>query len=566
MADAPLLHDRYRIVRKLGSGAFATVYLAEDTRMGRSIAIKVVDDAVDTDGRAVREAQAAAKLDHPHIVTVHEVVSEADRTLLFTEYVEGHTLRELYSRRRLTDSELLQAGIQMARALEHAHKRGVVHRDIKPENVMLAAGDDIDVRVMDFGVAKLEDLSSVTIDGDLVGTLAYMAPEQLEGRSVDAKADVYSLSLTLYEGFTGSNPLRGKNPAQLLSGPSRMVFSRLARSRPDLPAVLDEALQLGLEKDPLKRPAAAELRRLLERAAKELPEPVVSPTLSERATAALAGAGRSARVAYVGEHLVAGAASLATTGYLLPRVTFYPENSVVPLVAVAAFIALLSPVVGGIVTVALFAPPAFDFGIGWGVLYLGVISAAFALLRWRGREWAALLPGAAPALVAAGAGLAVPVLSGLLLRRWGPLTGLLAGLVIAFAGGLGLWSSIPYTFSAAPEVGLATARHTGSPGVAVLELARFFDARPELLLQVGLFTIFAMPLGRLFTGTVPRRLWMASLYLSLMFTSFVLGPPLLLGVGVDALDFVRAFWPCVIIVYLIALLAPAGGPAPAAEG
>ncbi|MHB1344407.1 MAG: serine/threonine-protein kinase [Thermoleophilia bacterium] len=566
MAEAPLLHDRYRIVRKLGSGAFATVYLAEDTRMGRNIAIKVVEDAVDADGRAVREAQAAAKLDHPHIVTVHEVVSEADRTLLFTEYVAGHTLRELYSRRRLTDPELLEAGVQMAHALEHAHKRGVVHRDIKPENVMLAEGEDVDVRIMDFGVAKLEDLSSVTVDGDLVGTLAYMAPEQLEGLEVDAKVDVYSLSLTLYEGFTGSNPLRGKNPAQLLSGPSRMVFSRLARSRPDLPAVLDEALQRGLEKDPVRRPTAAELRRLLEQAAKELPEPEVSPTLSERATAALADAGRNARVAYVAEHVVAGAASLATAGYLLPHVPFYPGGAVAPLAAAAAFIALLSPVVGGIVTLALFAPPAFDFGLGWGVLYLVVVSLAFALLRWRRRDWAALLPGAAPALVAAGVGLALPALAGLLLRRWGPLAGLLAGLVIAFAGGLGMWESIPYAFSAAPEIGLVAARHTASPGVAVLELARFFDAHPVLLLQTGLFAIFALPLGRLLRGTVPRRLWMASLYLSLMFSSFVLGPPLLLGVGVDVLDVVRAFWPCVIIVYLMALLVPAEGPAPAAEG
>ena len=137
MAEAPLLHDRYRVVRKLGRGAFGTVYLADDLRMGRPVAIKVVEDASDGDGRALREAQAAAKLDHPHIVTVHEVVREPGRTLLFTEYVEGSTLRQLYFRREPTDSQLVEAGIQMCRALEHAHKRGVVHRDIKPENVML---------------------------------------------------------------------------------------------------------------------------------------------------------------------------------------------------------------------------------------------------------------------------------------------------------------------------------------------------------------------------------------------------------------------------------------------
>lgn len=565
MAEAPLLHDRYRVIRKLGSGAFATVYLAEDTRMGRSIAIKVVEDVDDCDGRALREAQAAAKLDHPHIVTVHEVVSEADRTLLFTEYVQGHTLRELYTRRRLTDAQLLRAGIQMAGALEHAHKRGVIHRDIKPENVMLAESEDVNVRVMDFGVAKLEDLSSVTVDGDLVGTLAYMAPEQLQGRQVDAKADVYSLSLTLYEGFTGRNPLRGKNPAELLRGPSRMVFSRLGRLRPDLPLVLDQALQLGLEKDPAKRPDAAELRRMLERAAKEIPEVEPTPSLGERAAAAISKAARNERLAYAGEHLVAGAASLATLAYLLPRAPFYPEVALLPLASGAAFLALLSPVSGGAMTLALLAPPIFDFGLGWGILYLIVASVTFAVLRWRRKEWTALLPAAAPALVAAGVGLALPAAAGFLARRWGPLVGGLAGIAIAVVGALGAWDTLPYAFSSLPPAGFSAAGHVISPGSALVELARMFDRSPELLLQVGLFTVFAVPWGAAISGTVPRRLWMASLYLGLMFSLFVLGPPLLTGVGVDVRALLWSFWPCVIIVYTLALLAPARGSTTAWE-
>src|SRR5660397_248742 len=130
MSDRPLFRNRYRIRGKLGSGAFATVYLAHDTRMDRPVAIKVVDDAGEPDGRAFREAQAAAKLNHPHIVTVHEVVREEGRTCLFTEYVEGQTLRRLFSRGRLTDGRILQAGVQLCRALEHAKRRGVVHRAV----------------------------------------------------------------------------------------------------------------------------------------------------------------------------------------------------------------------------------------------------------------------------------------------------------------------------------------------------------------------------------------------------------------------------------------------------
>jgi hypothetical protein len=566
MEESPLLLDRYRVIRRLGSGAFATVYLADDTVMGRSVAVKVVDDDVDRDGRALREAQAAAKLDHRHIVTVFEVASEPEHTLLFTEYVEGHTLRELYKRRRLTDRRLLDAGIQIASALEHAHKRGVIHRDIKPENVMLVDGDEIDVRVMDFGVAKLEDLSSVTIDGDLVGTLAYMSPEQLRAESVDAKADVYSLSLTLYEGFTGSNPLRGKNPGELLKGPSRMVFTHLERLRPDLPAVLAQGLQAGLDKDPAKRPDAKELRIMLEQAARELPEPEETPTLSDRATEALSAAVRNERLLFFGRHAVAGASALVACAYVLASMPFYPENAVLPLVAVCAFMALLTPTFGGILALVVIAPPIFDSGLGWGVMYVLTAGVSFGLLRWRRKEWVALLPGAAPAMVGVGVGLAFPALAGLLARRWGPLLGGLAGLSIAFAGAAGTWDALPYTYTTVPVEWAAGARHAATPLAAINETARLFDLRPELLLQVGLFAAFSVSWGLFLKGTVPLRLWTATLYLGSMFTLLVVLPPLLVGAGVDEGALLQAFWPCVIIVYLIALLTPVGEPTAAPEG
>ncbi len=162
MAEPSLLYDRYRIVRKLGSGAFATVYLADDQVMGRPVAIKIVSRSADVDGRVVREAQAAAKLSHHHILTVYEIHEEPDQTLLITEYIQGHTLRDYYRDRTLSDADICEIGVQMCKALEHAHKRGVVHRDIKPENIMLVEGDSIDVRLMDFGVALLEDRASIT--------------------------------------------------------------------------------------------------------------------------------------------------------------------------------------------------------------------------------------------------------------------------------------------------------------------------------------------------------------------------------------------------------------------
>lgn len=566
MTDPPLLFERYRIVRKLGSGGSATVYLAEDQLMGRQVAVKVVEAVSDVDSRALREAQAAAKLDHLNIVTVFEVVRQADRTFLFTEYVEGDTLRELLARHRLTDAEVLEAGIQICRALEHAHRRGVVHRDIKPENIMLIDGESIDVRIMDFGVARLEDLSSITLDGDLVGTLAYMAPEQLEGRPVDRTADVYALALTLYEGFTGSNPLRGKDPVTVIREAGRVKFVPLGRARADLPATLADALRWGLESDPTQRPSAAEFRRLLEKASRDMPVPAERPKMGQRVTGATRRL-RGPRMTYIGRHLVAGALSLATCGYLLPRMPFYPEPALVPLVAGASFVALLSPLVGGMLSLALLALPAFAFGLGWGVIYLVTVSLAFGVLAWRRREWAALLPGAAPLLVAAGVGLAIPALAGLLLRRWGPPVAFMAGLVIAAGAGFQGWTVLPYTFTAGVGPMLLESRHAASPGTAMEVYARLLDQRPELLLQAALFGVFGIPLAWFLRGGRARpRLWAAGGYLVALLVGFVALLPRVVDANVDLAAFGRAFVPCVIIVVLSALLVPSEGPVKTPEG
>ena len=183
------------------------------------------------EGRVTREAQAAAKLSHHNILTVYDIYEQPDQTVLVTEYIQGRTLREYFRDGTLTDADVCEIGVQMCKALEHAHKRGVVHRDIKPENIMLVDGDSIDVRLMDFGVALLEDRASITIAGDLVGTLAYMSPEQGEGKQVDSRSDVYSLALTLYEGFTGKSPFRGKKLQELIHDVSRPEIPPLAFGR-----------------------------------------------------------------------------------------------------------------------------------------------------------------------------------------------------------------------------------------------------------------------------------------------------------------------------------------------
>jgi serine/threonine-protein kinase len=556
MAETPLLHDRYRIVRKLGSGAFATVYLADDLHMGRPVAVKVVEHTVDVDDRVLREAQAAAKLNHHHIVTVYEMVREPDRTLLFTEYIEGRTLREHYRDQDLSDAEILEAGIQLCRALTHAHKRGVVHRDIKPENIMLAEGEGVDARLMDFGVAQLEDRASITVDGDLVGTLAYMSPEQLEGSNVDSRSDVYSLALTLHEGFARRNPSKGKKLQQLLRDVSRPEIPQLSVNRPDLPIELSDALGRAMVRDSYSRPDAEALGRLLSQAAKGMPEEVPIERLATRVRERLTPVRLDKdRAAYLGRHLGAGAFSLCCLLYLLPRAPFYPDVAILPLIIVPAFVALIWPFAGAILTLALLAPPIFAFGVGWGVVYAVPAALTLGLLRWRRREWAALLPGVMPFAVMGWVGLAVLPLAGALLRRWGALVGFMSGLVLVVAGGLAGWERLPYTFNPSPGTPLMAAEHESSPWSVLKEIARFLDSRPELTIQILLFTVFSFPVLVLACGRSRQLcMWGASAYLSALFAAFVLLPILVLGVPVQLGLFLVAFGPCAIIAVLSALL------------
>ncbi len=560
MTEDGLLFDRYRYVRKLGSGAFATVHLADDLKMGRPVAVKVVEHTADVEDRVAREAQAAAKLSHHHILTVYEMIRQPERTFLITEYIQGKTLREHYKDHDLSDADLLEAAVQLCRALEHAHKRGVVHRDIKPENIMLVEGDSVDVRLMDFGVAQLEDRESITIDGDLVGTIAYMSPEQGEGKAVDSRSDVYSLAVTLYEGFARKNPAKGKKFVELLRDISRPDIPPLSVSRPDLPIELSDALGRAMVRDSYARPDAGTFGRILGRVGKLMPDE--RPERSDEAPATRVRRGLSVgaldrdRLYYLGEHITSAACAVCSLAYVLPRVPFYPSVAITPIVLVTAFLALIWPFGGGLLALALLAPPFFAFGTGWGVIYLVATVIVMALLRWRHREWAALLPGALPFAVMAGVGLAILPLTGALLRRWGALSGFFSGIVLAAAAGLAGWTTLPYTFQPGPGPVLQVAKHAGSPWTAMLELSRLLDSRPELLLQVGLFMVFSLPLYAVTGGSRERRMWGAAVYSMLVFLAFVLLPILLLGVPVEVGPFLVAYAPCAIIAFLVTFLLP----------
>ena len=259
-----LVLNRFLIERRIGSGGFGVVYEAWDGRLERSVAVKAIEQQGEAGRRVLREAQAAARLNHPGIVTLYELGEEDGNALLVTELVEGSTLARLAAAGELCDREIGEIGADLCEALDHAHSRGVVHRDIKPQNVQVTETDgEHHAKLMDFGIARLADDSALTRTGDVVGTLAYMSPEQAEGRPAGPEADVYSLALTLYECWSGENPHKRGNAAAT----ARAIGGRhrtLRRLRPDLPRELCEEVDACLARRPNQRPSLEQLGTAIE--------------------------------------------------------------------------------------------------------------------------------------------------------------------------------------------------------------------------------------------------------------------------------------------------------------
>jgi hypothetical protein len=264
--EPELVLDRYRLLARLGAGGFGEVWRARDELLQREVAVKRIRLGPELDSeRATREAHASARLSHPAIVALYEACAVDGSFFLISELVDGHTLAELIAADCLEDEEILEIALALTGALGHAHARGVIHRDIKPHNVLVpAAGGDPAgaAKLADFGGASLAGEDALTRTGDVLGTLAYMAPEQSEGREVGEEADLYSLALVLYEALCGVNPVRGATPAAT----ARRIGSRLEpleRRRRDLPRGLTRALDRALDPSPGRRGTLNELARAL---------------------------------------------------------------------------------------------------------------------------------------------------------------------------------------------------------------------------------------------------------------------------------------------------------------
>ena len=268
--------ERFRLRERIGSGGMGTVYRAFDERLQRDVAVKEV--MVGDPDRVVREAQAAARLNHPGIVALFEMGVDGHRALLVSELVAGSTLGELAREGQLCDRDVAELGCDVCEALEHAHANGVIHRDVKPQNVIARddAGAGRRAKLMDFGIASLAGAPTLTATGEVVGTLAYMSPEQAEGAPAGPESDTYSLALTLYECWAGENPVRRSTPAQTARELGSPLPSLLVH-RPDLPRELAATLDACLDPDLERRPSLEALRDALERAIPRLDEEYAVP-------------------------------------------------------------------------------------------------------------------------------------------------------------------------------------------------------------------------------------------------------------------------------------------------
>jgi hypothetical protein len=392
------------------------VWLAHDERLDRAVAVKriPVHDA-SVGPRADREAKAAARLSHPGIVGLYESGRDGEAVYLVSELVRGCTLAELMAEGALSDRDVVRVGVALCDALVHAHGRGVVHRDVKPGNVMVPDEPDDGAgvaKLTDFGVARIAGEEVLTRTGDVVGTLAYMAPEQAEGRAAGAEADLYALALVLYEALAGVNPVRARGAAAT----ARRVGARLpplGRLRRDLALDLCAAIDRAVLPRPEQRGTIEDLRSALAVALPHAGDE--AGTIAGSPLEGLAGAAEPRpRIRPVPRLLAGVAAGALVTGALAWLGPAPPLHPAAAGAAAAGAVAIL-PRAGWLgLALALAAWLAGDGRAGVAMLILGAAVPTAVLLRRGGALWSA--PAVAPALGVAGLAGAWPALAGQVAR------------------------------------------------------------------------------------------------------------------------------------------------------
>jgi hypothetical protein len=363
--ESDLVLGRYRPLRPLGSGGTGSVWLARDERNGLDVALKIVPREGKAASRAEREAEAAARLRHPSCQRAYGFGRDSGHVYIAYEYTPGRTFREVLRAGDLNDKAAIEASAQVLEGLAHAHARGIVHRDVKPSNVLLADGDDVSARVLDFGLAQIPEAETLTAVGDVPGTLAYIAPERLAGETATAAADIWAVGVMLWEALAGRHPFWQSSLLETARAIERGA-EPLATMRPDLPKPLLAAVDRALDLDPARRPSAAALADVLRTVRRK----------RRRSTR-----GRTLALPREVVRAVPSALAVAVAGWTAWTLPFYPGGWALGLAALAGATTFFVPRAGLALTLAVPILPLGNIALGLGLLYAAV-ALALVVLSW----------------------------------------------------------------------------------------------------------------------------------------------------------------------------------------
>jgi hypothetical protein len=483
LVQSELVLGRYRPLRPLGSGGSGSVWLARDEQNGLDVALKIVPREGKAASRAEREAEAAARLRHPSCQRAYGFGRDSQHVYIAYEYVPGRTFREALRSGELDDNSAIEACAQILEGLAHAHERGIVHRDVKPSNVLLAEGKDVSVRVLDFGLAQIQQAETLTAQGDVPGTLAYIAPERLAGKLTTEAADVWAVGLMLWEALAGRHPFWRSSLLEtaraIESGPPL-----LETVRPDLPKPLLAAVDRALDLDPARRPSAAALAQ--------------SVRLAARKRRVRKGGGQTLAVPAVVPRLVPAVLAATVAGWSAWALPFFPTGWPFGLAALAAAASVVNARVGLAFALAVPILPLANLALGVAALYVLVALALLAVM-WREPERGLLFSLGAFLAPIAALGLfplAVLAVRSPVRRAVQAAAAVLVAGVVAGVGG----APLPFDGASAPDLGIAA---SGDPFTVLAAIWGALLSRPTLAVETIVLAAVAvlLPLAR------SRGLW-----------------------------------------------------------